>query len=129
MYQDGEGKQHVVIDYPGDIDVILLQNETVLAGGLLVSDWLDISGIHEVTVFVKTTKTCVTSIQLTDDNKSAEPDPFTLCAKDGNGSVVSLNTSAIEQGLAYTFTTNSEKMRVLVRNNDTASTIPYIGVK
>lgn len=128
MYQDEEGKQHVVIS-SADIDTVLLENLSVLATELLVSDWFDISKYREVTVYIKTTKTCVTTIQVTDDNVSANPDAFTLCAKDGAGTAVSLNTSATEQGLAYTFTINAEKMRVLVRNNDSTTDIPYVGLK
>ncbi len=121
-------REHVVID-TDDIDEVLLENQSVNAGEVITSDWLSIRFKHEVTVYVKTTKTCVTSIQLTDDNVSANPDAFTLCAKDGAGTAVSLNTSATEQGLAYTFTTNAEKMRVLVKNYDTTSDTPYVGVK
>ncbi len=128
MYQDEEGKQHVVIS-SADIDTVLLENQSVQAGEVITSDWFDVSKYREVTVYVKTTKTCVTSIQVTDDNVSANPDAFTLCAKDGAGTAVSLNTSATEQGLSYTFTTNAEKMRVLVRNNDTTADTPYVGLK
>lgn len=127
-WKDTTSKGLVVIDRE-DIDEILLENQSVDAGNVIVSDWLDVSGITEITIFVKTTKTCVTSIQVTDDNVSANPDAFTLCAKDGAGTAVSLNTSATEQGLSYTFTNKAEKMRVVIRNNDSVSDIPYCGVK
>lgn len=120
-------REHVVID-TDDIDVILFENQSVPAGEVITSDWLDISFKHEVTIYVQSVKNFTTSIQLTDDNVSADPDAFTLCAKDGNGTAVSITT--VNEGKCYTFTTNAAKMRVMMRNNDaSASDTPYAAVK
>lgn len=128
-WKHNTGKRLVVIDRE-DLDEVLIENQTVNPNAVITSNWLDVGAISEITVFVKTTKTCVISIQVTDDNVSANPDAFTLCAKDGAGTAVTLNTNATEQGLSYTFTNKAEKMRVLVKNNDVAAdTAVYVGVK
>ncbi len=115
-------------DY-SDLDTILVENVVVAPGEVVVSDWYKASGHKEITAFVKTDKTCVTSIQVTDDNVSANPDAFTLCAKDGAGTPISLNTSATEQGLSYTFTNKAEKIRSLTKNNGTTDATVYVAVK
>ncbi len=113
-------------DY-SDLDEVLSENVSVDAGELLTIDWLSISGIKEITVYIKTANNCTSSIQVTDDNISANPDAFTLCAKDGDGSAVAITTN--NEGKSYTFINKAEKMRVLVRNNGATTDTPYVAVK
>lgn len=110
-----------------DIDQILLDNVSVNPGDPVTSEWLRVPGVPEITVFVKTTKNCTTSIQTTDDNVSANPDAFDLCAKDGDGSAVSLTTN--NSGKSYTFINKAEKIRIVTRNNDSTAATVYAGVK
>ena len=113
-------------DY-SDLDEVLSENISVDAGELLTTDWLNIRGVKEVTAYIKTANNCTSSIQVTDDNISVNPDAFTLCAKDGDGSAVAITTN--NEGKSYTFINKAEKMRVLVRNNGATADTPYVAVK
>lgn len=126
-------KLQIIIDTEtagySDLDTILANNETLPSSQILTTAWFDPKGNEVITLNVKTDKTCVTSIQVTDDNISANPDAFTLCAKDGAGTAISLNTSASEQGLSYTFTNRAAKIRAVIKNNDTTDATVYVGVR
>ena len=113
-----------------DLKTVLLENTSVVAGELVASDPFDILGTKDVAIFVQSTKNFTFYIQVSDD--SAEGcawfdlcddgvNPITLPCE-GKGSPVVASGKSLKKNI------KAMQMRILVKNNDTASDTPYVGV-
>lgn len=106
-----------------DADRVLFEEDSINPSEIGTSVSFNIMGYEGITLFIKTLKNFEVYVQLT-DNTGVNPDWFDLCTVLG----VAISFTCNNASKAISVPCKAAKVRVLMKNNDTVASIPYVGV-
>lgn len=107
---------------PNDLDAVFFETTQIVSGETAISAWLDVRSDKEKTLFIRTLKNLSVYVQLTDDDN--KENWYDLC--DSTGATVTFTCNNVSKAIPISI--KGIYMRILVKNNDTTSDTPYVGV-
>ncbi len=108
-----------------DVDNVLFENQSIPAGEIIDSNWLNIEGINSLNLYVSSVLSFTWYVQFADD-PATNPDGFDSC--NASGTAYSYSTLANKKCIPIT-DIKASQVRVLAKNNGASAEAPYCGVK